>query len=112
MKLYHNPSCQKSREARKILHNENIEFEIVEYLRDVPTKKELTDIINKLGIKPFDLVRKNEGAFKEFYKGKDLSDEEWIEAMLTYPKLIERPILVNGDKAIIGRPPEDVLNII
>ena len=112
MKLYHNPSCRKSREARQLLHDENVQFEIVEYMKDVPSKEELKEVLDKLGMKPEELIRKNEGIFKELYKGKDLSDEEWIDAMLKYPKLIERPILVNEDKAVVGRPPEDVLTII
>ena len=66
------------------------------------------EIIDKLGIKPTDLLRKGEKDFKENFKGKSLTDEEWLEAMVQYPKLIERPIVVKGDKAVLGRPPENV----
>lgn len=112
MELYHNPRCTKSRQALQLLQDKELQFQIIEYLKEVPTKEELTSIISKLGISAEQLMRKNENIFKEHYKGKDLSEEEWINAMLENPKLIERPILVNGDKAVIGRPPEDILSII
>jgi len=112
MELYHNPRCSKSRAALSILNEKNIEIEIKEYLKVVPSFEELKSLIGKLGIKPQDLIRKGEADYKENYKGKELSDTEWIEAMVKYPKLIERPILINGDKAIVGRPPESILEII
>jgi arsenate reductase len=112
MKLYHNPRCGKSREALKLLHEKGIEPEIVEYLKNKPTHAELEDILQKLGIKAEDLLRKNEKVFKELYKGKELTNSEWIEAMIAEPKLIERPILINGDSATVGRPPERVLDIL
>lgn len=86
--------------------------EIVEYLKAVPSKQELTEIIRLLGIKPEQLLRKGEAIFKEKYKGKNLSDNEWIAAMVQNPKLIERPIVIKGDRAIIGRPPEKVKELI
>ena len=112
MEFYHNPRCGKSRNALAILKEKGIEPQVVEYLKNPPSKAELTTIIKKLGIAPIDLIRKGERIFKENYKGKNLSDEAWIEAMVEHPILIERPIFINGNKAIIGRPPEDVLTLI
>ncbi|WMN06566.1 arsenate reductase (glutaredoxin) [Marivirga arenosa] len=112
MEIYHNPRCGKSREALKLLTEKGIEPDIKQYLKEIPTHAELEDVIKKLGISPEELIRKNEKVFKELYKGKKLSDSQWIEAMIAEPKLIERPILINGDKAVVGRPPEKVLEII
>ncbi len=108
MKIYHNPRCRKSRETLDILTNKGIEPEVVLYLETPPSKKELKEILSKLGISAFDLVRKTEAIYKENYKGKDLTEAKWIEAMIKYPKLIERPIVVKGKKAVLGRPPENV----
>ena len=112
IQIYHNPRCSKSRQGLEILKEHRADFEIVEYLKKVPTKGELNTIITKLGINPIDLVRKNEKIWKENYKGKDLSDEEIVQAMVENPKLIERPIVIKGDKAVIGRPPESIENIL
>ena len=112
MKLYHNPRCGKSREALKLLQEKGVEIEIVEYLKEVPTHAELEEVLQKLGMKAEDLLRKNEKVFKELYKGKNLSDAEWIEAMVAEPKLIARPIFVKEDKAVVGRPPEKVLDLL
>lgn len=112
MKIYHNPRCSKSRQTLQILEDQGIEPEIIKYLEDVPSKKELYSILQKLNIKPEELVRKNEKIYKEKFKGKELTDNQWIEAMVEYPKLIQRPIVVEGDKAILGRPPEKVLELI
>ncbi|PWG04824.1 arsenate reductase (glutaredoxin) [Polaribacter aquimarinus] len=112
IKIYHNPRCSKSRQGVAILENSKKEFEIVKYLENIPSEKELTDIINLLGISPIQLVRKNEKIWKENYKGKELSDSEIISAMIENPKLIERPIVINDNKAVVGRPPESILEII
>lgn len=112
IKIYHNPRCRKSREGFQILEESGKDFEIVKYLENTPTKEELSDIIKLLGIKPIDLVRKNESIWKENYKNKQLSDKEIITAMTENPKLIERPIVVNKNKAIVGRPPENIKKII
>lgn len=112
IKIYHNPRCRKSREGLQILEESGKDFEIVKYLENTPTKEELSDIIKLLGIKPIDLVRKNESIWKENYKNKQLSDNETITAMVKNPKLIERPIVVNKNKAIVGRPPENIKKII
>ena len=108
MKIYHNPRCTKSRETLQIIKEKGIDPEIVLYLIDTLSKNDLRAIIAKLDIRAIDLIRKSEPIFKEKYKGKELSDEEWISTMVENPKLIERPIVVKGDKAILGRPPENV----
>ncbi|TGV01579.1 arsenate reductase (glutaredoxin) [Flavivirga rizhaonensis] len=112
IKIYHNNRCSKSRCGLEILEKSGKEFEIVKYLENVPNTKELKALIELLGIKPIELVRKNESIWKESFKNKDLSDEDIITAMVENPKLIERPIIINGKKAIIGRPPERILDII
>ena len=104
--IYHNPRCSKSREALAILEEEGREIEVIKYLENIPTEEELLLLLAKLNIKPFDLVRKGEKLYKEQYKKLNLNDHEWIKVMLENPKLIERPIVVKGNKAIIGRPPE------
>ena len=110
--IYHNPRCSKSRQGLQLLEESGKEFEVVKYLEITPTEKELADIIYLLGIKPIELVRKNEAIWKENYKGKELSDQEIIKAMVQNPKLIERPIVINGNKAVIGRPLENISAII
>jgi arsenate reductase len=112
IKIYHNNRCSKSRCGLEVLEKSGKPFEIVKYLENVPAEKELKDIIKLLNIKPIDLVRKNESIWKELYKDKDLSDSEIIKAMVEHPKLIERPIVINGNKAVIGRPAEAILDII
>lgn len=112
IKIYHNPRCRKSREGLQILQESGNEFEIREYLKEIPSSEELSAVIELLGISPIELVRKNEAIWKESYKGKSLSDSEIIAAMIANPKLIERPIVVNGDKAIVGRPPENIQQIL
>ena len=112
MKIYHNPRCSKSRQTLNIIKEKGAEVEIIEYLNAIPSEKELSAIIKLLGIKPEKLLRKGEADYKENFKGKILSDEEWISAMVEYPKLIERPIVVSGNKAILGRPPENVLDLL
>ena len=112
IKIYHNPRCRKSREGLDILENSGKEFEVITYLDTVPSEKELSEIIKMIGITPIQLVRKTEKIWKENYKGKELSDSEIITAMIKYPKLIERPIVINNKKAVIGRPSENILEII
>lgn len=89
-----------------------MEPEVIEYLKDIPTEVELKELITMLGVKPYSLIRRGEADFKENFKGKDLSDDEWIAAMVKYPKLIERPIVVKQKKAVLGRPPENVKTLL
>ena len=112
IKIYHNPRCSKSREGLTILENSGKDFEIIKYLETIPSEKELLTIIQKLGITPIQLVRKNEKIWKELFKGKELSDIEIVHAMIENPKLIERPIIINKNKAVIGRPSENINNIL
>lgn len=112
IKIYHNPRCSKSRQGVAVLENSKKEFEIIKYLEAIPSEKELAEIINLLGISPIDLVRKNEKTWKENFKDKELSDAEIIKAMVQNPKLIERPIIINKKKAVIGRPSENILSIL
>jgi arsenate reductase len=110
--IYHNPRCKKSREGLTILEDSGQDFETLKYLDDTPSPEDLKIIIKKMGIKPIELVRKQEQIWKEKFKSKDLSDSEIIDALHDFPKLIERPIVINGEKAIIGRPPEDIKGIL
>ncbi|WP_299126162.1 arsenate reductase (glutaredoxin) [uncultured Winogradskyella sp.] len=112
IKIYHNPRCSKSRQGLAILEASGKDFEVVKYLDTDLTVDQLTRVISKLGIKPINLIRTNEAIWKSEYKGKTLSDLQIIEAMVANPKLIERPIVINGKKAVVGRPPETILNII
>ena len=108
IRIFHNPRCRKSRETLQLIEESGELVEIVEYLQTVPTEQELTEIIDLLGIKPEELLRKGEAIFKEQFKGKQLNDQEWIRVMVQNPKLIERPIVIKGNQAVIGRPPENV----
>lgn len=112
IKIYHNPRCSKSRNGISLLENSGKEFAVIEYLKEPLTKQHLSDLIQKLGISPLELVRKGEAIWKEQYKGKSLSDDQLIDIMIENPKLIERPIVVNEDKAVIGRPNEKIHDII
>ena len=112
MKIYHNPRCQKSRETLQILQEAGKDVEIIEYLKTPPTASELKTIIAQLGIKPEKLIRKGEAIFKENYKGKTFTDEEWIDIMVKNPILIERPIVIKDGKAVLGRPPENVKGLL
>lgn len=113
IKIYHNPRCSKSRQTLQLLEEKGIEPEIVLYLENPPSKAELKRILKALGMKARDLMRKKEAEYKEKnLADESLTQEQLISAMIETPKLIERPIVVNGDKAAIGRPPENVLDII
>lgn len=112
IKIYHNPRCRKSREGLDLLERSGKDFEVVLYLENIPTLDELKTIIKQLGIPAMELVRKNEAIWKEKYKGKTLSENEIIDAMVENPKLIERPIVVHGNKAVIGRPSEEINKIV
>lgn len=110
--IYHNPRCGKSREALGLLNDNHCEIEIVEYLKNVPTKKDIKTLLSKLGLKAVDIVRKKEAIYLEKFKDKKFTNEEWIQILIEYPILIERPIIVDGYKAIIGRPPELVIDLL
>lgn len=111
--IYHNPRCSKSRQTLQLLRDQGTEPDIVEYLTDPPNEAILREMIEMLGIKPIDLVRKKEAEFKELGLADQTDDDDaLIAAMVACPKLIERPIVVEGKQARIGRPPELVLEIL
>lgn len=112
VQILHNPRCGKSREALKMLQDENCDIEIIEYLKKIPTKKELKHILDKLGLKAIDIVRKKEDVFLKKFKNKTFTNDEWIQILTEYPILIERPIVIDGYKAVIGRPPELVIDLV
>lgn len=112
MKIYHNPQCSKSNGALELIQQHGIIPEVVEYLHTVPTKEELIDILGLLQMKPLELIRTAELLFQEKFEGNSYTDEQWMDIMLQYPELIERPIVINGDKAVIGRPVERVLELL
>jgi len=111
MKIYHNPRCSKSRQTLALIEEAGIQPEIIKYLVTIPSKEELLDLLMKLNLKPSDILRKGEKAYKEIVKGKTFGEEELIQIMLENPKLIERPIVVRGNKAVLGRPPENVIEL-
>ena len=112
-KIFHNPRCSKSRQALQLLKDNNCKIEIISYLEIDLEVSLIEDILKKLVLKPRDILRKGEQEYKDNNLKKDnLSEEDLINYMIKYPKLIERPIVVKGDKAVIGRPPENVLELI
>lgn len=106
--IYHNPACTKSRQTLELIRASGHEPKVVEYLKTPPSEAELSAIVRKLGMKPLELIRRNEQAFKDKFAGKTLDDKAWIKAMVANPILIERPIVVRGNAAAIGRPPQNV----
>ena len=113
LKILHNPRCSKSRQTLAILSDNGINVDIIEYLKDVPSEKTLRQIIDILGIKPRELLRKGEVVYKENnLKREDLTDDDLIQFMLDNPILIERPIVYDDKRAVIGRPPDNVLKLI
>lgn len=111
--IYHNPRCSKSRQTLELLRDNGIEPTIIEYLKDPPSKKELDDILKMLNMEPRELMRKQEHEYKAAkLDNPGLTRNELISAMIRHPVLIERPIVIANHKAVIGRPPENVLEII
>ncbi|MCL6218544.1 arsenate reductase (glutaredoxin) [Zunongwangia pacifica] len=110
--IYHNTRCKKSREGLEIVENSGKEYKIREYLKDPLSEDELKSLLTKLNMTAIQLVRKNEKVWKENFKDKDLSENELVRIMVENPKLIERPIVENETKAVVGRPPEDINNVV
>lgn len=110
--IFHNPRCGKSRAALALLTENGVQAEVIEYLKTPPTKAQLKAVLKKLGMKAEELIRKGEDIYKQQYAGKSLNDDQWLDAMIAHPILIERPIFVKGDKAVVGRPPERVLELL
>ena len=112
MILWHNPRCSKSRQALALLEENGVTPEVRLYLKDPPSEGEILDVLAKLGVSPASIIRVKDQAFKETGLGIDAGDDALISAMVKNSALIERPILIVGDKATIGRPPENVLGLI
>lgn len=110
--IYHNPRCGKSRECLTFLENSKNEIEIIKYLETPLKFQELKDLISRLQLSAIDLIRQKESIWIEHYKGKTLTDAQIIQAMVDYPILMERPIAVNGNKAVIARPLDKIHTII
>lgn len=106
--IWHNPKCSKSREAMEILQDNNCEAEVVKYLEEKPDAKKIKAILKMLGITPRELMRTKEDIYKELNLKDETDEEALIEAMAKHPKLIERPIIIKGERAIIGRPTERI----
>lgn len=111
-RIYHNPRCSKSRAALALLQARLPQAQVIEYLRTPPTREELVALLARLGLRAEELVRRGEAVFKEKYAGRTLTEEQWIDALLADPVLIERPIVVVGDRAVLGRPPERVQDLL
>jgi len=113
IKIFHNPRCSKSRQTLQLLEDNNVQPQIIEYLKQAPSKAELESVLNLLGMNPRELMRKGESVYKELnLADESLSKDQLLAAMLKNPILIERPIVLANGKAAIGRPPESVLDII
>ncbi len=110
--VYHNPRCSKSRECLAFIENSNQQYEIIKYMENPLSYKELREIIRKLKIKPIALIRQSEALWQEQFKGKTLTPKQLIQAMVDYPVLMQRPIAVNGEKAVIARPFDKISTII
>ncbi|PPR51019.1 MAG: Arsenate reductase [Alphaproteobacteria bacterium MarineAlpha5_Bin5] len=111
--IYHNPKCSKSRQALEIIKSKNIEPTIIYYLETQLSKKEVYKLLSKLKLEVRDILRTGEDEYKNHnLKDENLSDDKLIEFLIKFPKLLQRPIFVKGDKAVIGRPPEDILNLL
>ena len=112
IRIYYNPRCSKCRDVAAIVAGKGYNTELIKYLEAPPDKEELREILKKLRMKPLELIRTGEAVFKEKFAGNTLSDEEWLDAIVAHPVLIERPIVVRGDKAIVARPAEKVLELL
>lgn len=111
IRVYHNARCSKSRSACSLLQEKGVALEIVEYLKTPPSRAELAELVRKLGVPAESIVRTGEDIYKSDYKGRSLSEDGWLDALAAHPILIERPIVVRGERAVVGRPPEKVLEL-
>lgn len=112
IRIYHNAKCSKSREGMCLIQDAGANVEVIEYTKTPLSEEELTDIIHKLGIKPKDLVRTKEETYKTKFADRKMTPKQWIKAMIKHPELMERPIVVKGDKAVIGRPPSLIVDLL
>ena len=112
IQIYYNPGCSKCRTTLAMITERGYQTEVIEYLKTPPSKETLRTLLEKLGMQPAEIVRRGETIFKEQYAHRTLDAEEWLEALVAHPILIERPIVVLGNKAVVARPPEKVLAIL
>jgi polyphosphate kinase len=112
MKIYHNPRCSKSREVLKFMEEKGFDIEIVDYMKNGITAKEIKDFLGKSGLKVTEIVRTSEELYKEKYKGQEFSTDEWISILVEHPKLIQRPLVIKGTHAVLGRPVEEIQKLI
>jgi len=112
IRIYYNPHCSKCRDTVALVRERGYTAELIEYLATPLSKTGLRDLLKKLDMKPLELIRKGEEIFKQNYAGCSLSDDEWLDAMVAHPVLMERPVVVRGNKAVIARPPENVLALL
>jgi len=112
IQIYHNPRCRKSREGLALLEDSGRDFEVRKYLEETLDKKEIRELLKKLSIQPIELVRTGEKEWKDHYKGKNPDNEEIIDALARYPKLIERPVVIKEGRAVIGRPVEKIKSLL
>lgn len=108
IKIYHNPRCRKSRAGLQYLEGKGVEFEVVEYLKNEISEEELKDVLIKMNVTPSEIIRTQEEIYKKQFKGKNFTDEEWIKILIENPKLIKRPLIVKGYKAVWADPPENM----
>ena len=112
VRIYHNQRCSKSRATCQLIAERGVTAEIIDYLATPPSREDLRTLLKMLGMRPSELLRRGEAVFKEIYAGRSLSDEESLDALVAHPILIERPIVVRGDRAVLGRSPERVLELL
>lgn len=113
IQIYHNPRCSKSRQTLALIEEQGVKPEIILYLEDTPNAETLKEVLGKLGISARDLLRKGEQDYKDNnLKDPSIGEDELIAKMIEFPKLIERPIVIKGDAAVLGRPPENVLELL
>lgn len=108
IKIYHNSRCRKSRAGLQYLQDKGVDFEIVEYLKNGISEEELKDVLIKMNVRPTEIIRTQEDIYKKQFKGKNFTDEEWIKILLENPKLIKRPLVLKGYKAVWADPPENM----
>lgn len=110
--VYYNPFCSTCKEVMGVLEGSSCEINAIEYLKDFPTKEELKELLVKLGLKPHDIIRTKEPIYQKKYEGKNLTDDAWLDAIMENHILLQRPIIIDGNKAIIGRPIEKVIDLV
>ncbi len=106
--IYHNPRCRKSRAGLAYLESKGVDFTIRNYFKEPLSAEELKDVLKKLGLPAREMIRTQEAEYKSLYKGKELSEEEWVQAIIDHPKLLKRPVVVKDDKAVWADPPENM----